>query len=85
MRPSLYVITLDSTPGIQRETSTGIGYYLSLLSMLKAANIEPVVVMFHHDLPLALESEYSGFLRLNFRIHFEYNPRDNRIVSWKLS
>ena len=39
--------------------------------MLKEADIEPVVVMFHHDLPLALETEYSGFLRLDFLMQFD--------------
>ena len=55
---------------VHRETITGVGYYLSLLLMLKDADIEPIVVMFHHDLPLALETEYSGFLRLDFLIQF---------------
>ena len=56
---------------IRRETIKGVGYYLSLLAMLKEADIEPVVVIFHHDLPLALETEYSGFLRLDFLMQFE--------------
>jgi len=51
---------------IHRETIKGVGYYLSLLAKLIEADIEPVVVMFHHDLPLTLETEYSGFLRLDF-------------------
>ena len=55
---------------IHRETIKGVGYYLNLLVMLKEADIEPVVVMFHHDLPLALENEYSGFLRLDFLMQF---------------
>ncbi|CAI9096457.1 OLC1v1032612C1 [Oldenlandia corymbosa var. corymbosa] len=40
----------------------GIEFYKQVISDLKANGIEPMVTLFHWDLPQALEDEYGGFL-----------------------
>ncbi|KAL3642812.1 hypothetical protein CASFOL_013627 [Castilleja foliolosa] len=45
--------------GLNRE---GVRFYNQLIDMLLAEGIEPVVTIFHFDVPKVLEDEYSGFL-----------------------
>ncbi|GKV13455.1 hypothetical protein SLEP1_g24457 [Rubroshorea leprosula] len=43
----------------------GINFYSSLIDHLLSNGIQPLVTMFHWDLPQALEDEYGGFLSPN--------------------
>jgi len=43
------------------ENPAGIAFYNNLINALLANGIEPVVTLFHWDLPLALEEAYGGF------------------------
>ncbi|GFP91784.1 raucaffricine-o-beta-d-glucosidase [Phtheirospermum japonicum] len=45
--------------GLNRE---GVGFYNELIDLLPAEGIEPIVTMFHFDVPKCLEDEYCGFL-----------------------
>ncbi|XP_042490798.1 beta-glucosidase 12-like [Macadamia integrifolia] len=40
----------------------GIQFYKNLIKELKSKGIEPIVTLFHWDVPQALEDEYHGFL-----------------------
>ena len=45
--------------------TTGINYYRSLLTELRAAGIRPFVTLYHWDLPQTLYEEYGGFMSRN--------------------
>lgn len=40
----------------------GLAYYDSLLSCLEAHGIEPIVTLYHDDMPVSLATRYNGFL-----------------------
>ena len=60
--------------GIGRVNQAGIQYYKNLINALKAANIEPMVTLYHWDLPYALERE-GGWLNSQVADWFEEYAR----------
>ncbi|CAN1285143.1 Beta-glucosidase 13 [Linum perenne] len=66
----------------------GIDYYNNLIHELISNGIQPVVTLFHWDLPQALESKYGGFLSSkivdDFRGYAElcFNKFGDRVKQW---
>ena len=50
----------------------GIQYYRNLIAELKANDIEPIVTVYHYDLPWALVEKYGGWLSRDIVKDFEY-------------
>jgi beta-glucosidase len=48
----------------------GIEYYDNLINALLDAGVQPMVTLFHNDLPQALEEKYGGFLSRDVISHF---------------
>jgi beta-glucosidase len=56
--------------------AAGLAYYVRLVDELRAAGVEPVVTLYHWDLPLALERRYGGLLNTaEFAADFERYAR----------
>lgn len=53
----------------------GVAFYHNLLSELRAHNIEPIVTMWHYDLPMALVERYGGWRNRQIVDDFEYYAR----------
>ena len=53
----------------------GVEFYHNLLHELHAHNIEPVVTMWHYDLPMALVNKYGGWGSRQIVDDFEYYAR----------
>ena len=66
----------------------GIQFYNDLLDELEKYNIEPVVTMFHYDLPVALQEKYGGWKNRKVVDAFEkyaevcFREFGNRIKKW---
>lgn len=50
----------------------GITFYRNLIAELKRNNIEPIVTLYHYDLPWALVERYGGWLNRQVVADFEY-------------
>lgn len=53
----------------------GIQYYRDLIDELKANDIEPIVTLYHYDLPWALVEKYDGWISREVVKDFEYYAR----------
>ncbi|KAH8806183.1 glycoside hydrolase superfamily [Xylogone sp. PMI_703] len=67
----------------------GIAFYNSLINHLLACKIEPIVTLFHWDMPQGLYDRYHGFLNTaEFNADFEYYARlcftrfGDRVKKW---
>lgn len=65
----------------------GIDYYNNLINGLIEAGIQPMVTMYHWDLPLALERNYNGWLNKSMTDYFEdyanllYDKFGDRVIT----
>ena len=58
--------------GTEKEPNKeGIKFYIKVFQELKKYNIEPVVTLFHWDMPQELVEKYNGFKDKGFIEHFE--------------
>jgi len=53
----------------------GFAFYDRLIALLKQHDIEPIVTLYHFDLPLALQEEYGGWGNRQIVEDFEYYVR----------
>lgn len=61
--------------GICKPNSKGVQFYHNLIDELKSHNIEPIVTMWHYDLPMALVNKYGGWADRRIVDDFEYYAR----------
>lgn len=61
--------------GVGEPNPEGVEFYHNLLHELHAHNIEPVVTMWHYDLPMALVNKYGGWGSRQIVDDFEYYAR----------
>ena len=61
--------------GVGEVNEKGIQYYRDLIHELKANGIEPIVTLYHYDLPWALVEKYGGWLDRQVVKDFEYFAR----------
>lgn len=61
--------------GVGEANPKGVEFYHNLINELKANNIEPIVTMWHYDLPMALVNEYGGWADRQIVDDFEYYAR----------
>ena len=58
--------------GVGEPNPKGVQFYHELIDELKKYNIEPVVTMWHYDLPMALVEKYGGWRNRQIVDDFEY-------------
>ena len=58
--------------GVGEPNPEGVEFYHNLLHELHAHNIEPVVTMWHYDMPMALVNKYGGWGSRQIVDDFEY-------------
>jgi 6-phospho-beta-glucosidase len=58
--------------GIGEPNTKGVEFYHNLIDELKAHNIEPILTMWHYDLPMALVDKYGGWADRRIVDDFEY-------------
>lgn len=58
--------------GVGEVNEEGIQFYRDLIKELKDHNIEPIVTLYHYDLPWALVEKYNGWLDRRVVKDFEY-------------
>lgn len=74
--------------GVGEVNEEGIQFYRDLINELKANDIEPIVTMYHYDLPWALVEKYGGWLDRQVVKDFEYfaryivNEFKNQVKYW---
>lgn len=61
--------------GVGEVNPKGIEFYRNLIDELIANNIEPIVTLYHYDLPWALVEKYNGWLDRQVVADFEYYAR----------
>lgn len=61
--------------GVGEANPEGIQFYQDLIDELLANNIEPIVTLYHYDLPWALVEKYGGWLSRKVVKDFEYYAR----------
>ncbi|MGX7031301.1 glycoside hydrolase family 1 protein [Vagococcus zengguangii] len=61
--------------GVGEVNEEGIQFYRNLIAELHANNIEPIVTLYHYDLPWALVEKYNGWLDRQVVKDFEYYAR----------
>lgn len=61
--------------GVGKVNEKGIQFYRDLINELKKNNIEPIVTLYHYDLPWALVEKYGGWLDRQVVKDFEYYAR----------
>lgn len=58
--------------GVGKVNEEGIQFYRNLINELLEANIEPIVTLYHYDLPWALVEKYNGWLDRQVVTDFEH-------------
>ena len=61
--------------GVGEVNEKGIQYYRDLIKELKNNGIEPIITLYHYDLPWALVEKYGGWLDRQVVADFEYYAR----------
>lgn len=61
--------------GVGQVNEKGIQFYRDLILELKRQNIEPIVTLYHYDLPMALVEKYDGWINRQVVKDFEYYAR----------
>lgn len=61
--------------GTGEPNAQGVKFYHDLIGELRAHNIEPIVTMWHYDLPMALVERYGGWRSRQIVDDFEYYAR----------
>ncbi|VUX02244.1 Aryl-phospho-beta-D-glucosidase BglC [Streptococcus constellatus] len=61
--------------GIGKVNEKGIQFYRNLIDELLKNNIEPIVTLYHYDLPMVLVEKYDGWISREVVKDFEYYAR----------